>query len=561
MKTEWKMHPIATIREEVASLPSQFLQLLAHRGIFEKKAIDAFLKPNFQEHLYEPLLMKEMKTARDVILRHISQKGRIVVHGDYDVDGVTATRILVSTIEKLGGDVDYILPTRDEGYGLNATSVKKIIEQKVDLLVTVDCGIRDRDAIAELTTAGTEVVVTDHHELPEKLPEASAVVNPSRSDETYPFPRLCGAGVSYKLSQALLRTQETDFIFEKKLIDLAALGTLADMMPLVDENRAFVKFGVLLLSQMPRVGIRVLARAVGIEDKTMSAETLGFKIIPYLNAAGRLDTPEYAYQLLSVEDDATARDIVSHLMSVNNRRRSLTQEACEEISESVKSEDPVIFHASEKWPRGIAGLVANRLVEQHGKPALVMEILENTCVGSARSVPSVNITKVLERCAEHLVVFGGHHQAAGFTVEKDKLEVFQKAFQEELALVLMSGVNVKDIVVDLEITFRELTFDLYDFVCLLAPFGEGNAEPIFVTRNARVVDYKWAGKREEHLLVTLKDSSGQRIRAVAFRRPEWKSDIALGKTIDLVYHVKENRWNGSRRLDIHIIDWKEINHV
>lgn len=532
------------------------IRLLASRGVVGEDAIETFLHPSYQRDIGDPIQMKDMQKAQECILRHIHAGSRIVVHGDYDVDGITSSYIMVATLEHLGAKGECILPTRDEGYGLNPTSVKKIFDKKADLVITTDCGIRDHEMIEKLTKSGVEVVVTDHHQAAETLPNAHAVVACSRPDETYPYKNLCGAGVAFKVAQALLRATTKDQVFEKCLTDIAALGTIADIMPLTGENHALVRFGLAMLNINKRPGLRVLAEIAGVSLKDITAQTLGYKIIPYMNAAGRLGDPMIAFRLLSTRNLEEAAELGEQLVAINKKRKELTQDACQEISAMVTDETSVIIAASEKWPRGIAGLVANRLTEAFARPALVIELNGEHGVGSARSIPEVNITQILSRASQHLVHYGGHHQAAGFTVKRESLT----AFREDVTRFILEEKTEAALLVhevDEILSFTEITSALLEMLSLLEPIGEGNPEPLFQTNNAEVVEYRWIGANEQHLKVIFKDASGERRSAIAFSRAELKPLVEIGAIFDILYSVRENIWNGRRNIDLHLVDIKE----
>ncbi len=557
MNTVWKLrNETEGLHVAEPGIPGLVSRILKNRGI-TGQAREHFLNPDYKRDLGDPFTMKELAKACEVISLHLKKKSRILVHGDYDVDGITSTLILKSTLEHLGANVSHILPTRDQGYGLNRYSVEKIQNEKFDLVITVDCGIRDHEAIDILMKQGIDVVVTDHHQLAETLPKALAVIDPSRSDETYGFQNFCGAGVAFKLSQALLQQHKPDELFEKQLLDLVALGTMADMMLLVGENRAIVKFGLLMMTLNKRPGMVALAELSQLDMKMIDATACGFKIIPYLNAAGRLADPETAFQLLAARDIETARSFAKQLAEINANRKELTQSAFETISAGIDDTHPIIFEASERWPRGIAGLIANRLTEAFARPSFVIELTGEHCVGSARSVEGINVTKVLERASEHLVVFGGHKEAAGFTVRKENLEAFRldviRYINEEKTSTLLE----KLFLADTECTFSEISINVLDWIKKLEPFGEGNDEPILVTKGVTLSDIKMVGQKQNHAKFSFIDDAKITMKGIAFSRPEYAT-LSLGEKYDILYSIKENIWNGRRYIDLSLIDIKKV---
>lgn len=559
MKTVWKVRPKEEFDDnlQVLNFPDEYLHILKARGAETQEQINTYLKPLYEKDILDPLTMKDLAKARDAILEHVEKGSKILVHGDYDVDGLTATRTLVETLEHINATVEHVIPSREEGYGLNPASRKKILEGNYNLVVTVDCGIRDHEIIDELMQNGIDVIVTDHHQPADTLPKARVVVNPSRKDETYENTKLCGAGVAFKLSQAIIARTTKDEAFVKKLLDLTALGTLGDIMPLVGENRAIVKFGLMIIAVTKRIGIAELASANGVNIEKISAMDAGFKIIPFLNAAGRLGDPEVAYQLLAAKDAETARNLVDKLTQINNQRKEITKEACEEIGARVNEDEHCVFEASEKWPRGIAGLIANRLTEQFSRPAFVIEIMHDKAVGSARSIPEINVTDILEKCSEHLVVYGGHHQAAGFTVKKESLEDFEKDVRKCIDEALEGHESVIEHNADLELGFGFLDFSFLSFLKQLEPFGEGNAEPVFMTKNLEMTDLRWLGSEESHLKVQFTDDDGRRLSCIGFGRTDLKKEVRVGSRYDIMYYVRENVWNGTRSIDLHLVDLRK----
>jgi single-stranded-DNA-specific exonuclease len=331
---------------------------------------------------------------------------------------------------------------------------------------------------------------------------------------------------------------------------------MADMMQLVGENRAIVKFGLLMMAINKRPGIAALAQLSNTDIATIDAMSCGFRIIPFLNAAGRLADPEIAFQLLASRDIETAQIYAQKLNEINATRKDLTAEAFEAISAGIDDSHSVIFEASDRWPRGIAGLIANRLTEAFARPSLVIEMTEEFGVGSARSTDGINITKILERASKHLVVFGGHKEAAGFTVRKESLEAFRTDVVRYIEEEKLSSVLEKEIMADTECYFSEISINVLDFLKKLEPFGEGNEEPIFLTKNVSLTELRMVGSKQNHAKFTFMDAAKVTMRGIAFSRPEF-SKLSLGKKYDILYSIRENIWNGRRLVDLHIIDIKE----
>ncbi|MFC1640623.1 single-stranded-DNA-specific exonuclease RecJ [Patescibacteria group bacterium] len=556
MKTAWKLYPLKTLEQErTLDFPDLHARLLANRGICTDADIESYLHPKY-DMLGDPGQMKGVDKAVAIIEKNL-QEGSICIFGDYDADGITASSIYFETLERLGGDVQVILPTREEGYGLNSAAVEKIIEKKVSLLITADCGMRDAEQVEQLRKANIDVVVTDHHQAGEKEPDANVVVNPMRDGESYPFQRFSGAGVAFKVCQALLRCKKRDPIEEKRLLDLAALGTLADIMPLAGENRAMVKFGLEIMRIAKRPGLRVLFEHSGLSPKKASAQDIAFRIIPQLNAAGRIGDPITALKLLGSRNVSTAAEYSRTLQQVNETRKDLTHRAVEDISGHIDENAAVIFETSESWPRGITGLVAGKISDKYMKPTFVLEVTEKTAIGSVRGIDGLNVTHLLEKCSEHLEMYGGHEQAAGFTVKRNELDAFQSKIEETVQKLGVTEPK-KEYQIDAETSFHQIDMKLIDFLSSLEPFGEANPEPIFMTNNCRIDDFRWVGKAKQHVQLFLSDGDGNPLKCIAFHRTDLKSIIKLENTIDIVYHVRENDWNGKRMVDAQLIDCKEI---
>jgi len=585
---------------------SVIFQLLGAKG-FSASQIDNFLQAEYQANLHDPFLFKDMLPASELILKHLQAGNKITVYGDYDADGVTSTAVMFKTLDFLINNAaaenkpDIYIPHREtEGYGLNVNAVELIAKGGTKLIITVDGGIRSITEVEKAKELGMDVIVTDHHEPGEKLPNC-LIINPKVDKDNYPFSGLAGVGVAFKVAQALFAvvsqnkkdyqnsTTEKFEFFEKWLLDLVAIGTIADLVPLVDENRVLVKYGLLILNKTRRVGIQKLIEvsqsAVDKKGNTRELDTwqVGFQLAPRLNAAGRLGHASNAYQLLVTTDETEAIKIAEELNATNQERQNLTEDIFRLADKSITKEAKIIFAvcpciregregleisqqksdilAEHVWPAGVMGLVAGKLTEKYYLPALAITRKESSpgvfeIVGSARSIAEFNITAMLEKCSEFLKNYGGHKQAAGFTVKDGELEKFlalaNKIAGDELKNVLLAPT----LEIDLKINFGEISEELYNTLNKLRPFGVQNPQPKFLTENLQVVNANTMGNTSQHLkLKLLKD--GKMFDAVAFgASDEWKK-ITAGDFIDLVYYIDINEWNGRREVQLKAVDLKK----
>lgn len=499
-------------------------------------------------------------------LRWAIRRGEpIVVYGDFDADGVTATALLVTVLRALGADVRPYIPHRvEEGYGLNRRAIDRLAAEGGRVLLTVDCGIRFPREVAHARRLGMDVIVTDHHLTgPESL-EAVAVVNPHQKECAYPYADLAGVGVAYKLAQALLRVNRRVplrpvSLEEEDLLDLVALGTVADMAPLTGENRYLVSRGLERLNRSPRPGVEALIRQAGLQPGRVDSWAIGYLLGPRLNAAGRLAHARTAYQLLTAEQPEEARRLAQELDDLNRERQRLTAEIQERARQMVLEETAggpipsLLFLADPEFPAGVVGLVASRLVEEFYRPVLILEKGEEISKGSARSIPEFHITRALDACADLLIRHGGHAMAAGFTVANANLDALKHRLMEMAARELAGRELAPILAVDAEIPLREANWTLWRSLQDLRPFGEGNPEPLFLTRNVWVRRAVPVGADGAHLKLALSD--GQAIwDGIAFRQGGWAEHIP--ERIDAVYRLRSDEWNGEPRLQLEVQDWR-----
>ncbi len=558
-RCRWRLAPAAP--DLLAALPAAspiLLRALARRGFGDPDAVGAFLDHAVPDD--NPFRMAGMAEAVSRLRLAIARGEPVAVYGDYDADGVTATALLVEVLGRLGADVRHFIPHRQrDGYGVHGTALTALADAGVRVVVTVDCGVRAAPEVAAATGRGLDIIVTDHHVLPETMPQAVAVVNPRRPDCGYGFQELAGVGLAYKLAQALLRVaahtgSRGDAPDEASLLDLVALGTVADVVPLVGENRALVQRGLNELQQARRPGLKALMASAGVTPATVTARSLAFALGPRLNAAGRMDDADVALQLLLAADADTAASLAQTLEVRNEARREATELAMDEVHRHFgdAAVGPLLFHASPTVALGVVGLVAGRLAEQHYRPALVARVDGGLARGSARSIPELDIVAALEQTADLLVRFGGHSRAAGFTVATAALPELE-ARLTDLAAAALAGQDLRpSLDIDAEVTAGDLSWELYHALSALEPTGAGNPPAVLLWRSARVLAARVVGG--SHLKLRLDGGpNAEAMEAIAFRQGERLADV--GPALDVVFELHSNTWNGRTRLDLQVADF------
>lgn len=558
MLRNWEVAPPAP-QDHIDRFPTLsplLTQVLYNRGISDPSAVDDFMANRWQEP--DLSLLPDVHRAVDVLIRAIHRQEKIAIYGDFDADGVTATALLVQTLSGLGADVIPYIPKRvDEGYGLNLQALRSLYAKGVRLVVTVDCGIR---ACKEIDQArrGMEFIITDHHSIGPDLPFASAVINPKRSDSKYPFRDLSGVGVAYKLAQALIREathlKMPGHVEERDLLDLVAIGTVADLVPLIGENRHLVQSGLKVINMAHRQGVRALLRATRLQKGEVTASSIGFGLGPRLNAAGRLGDASLSYDLLVSHDPAEADLFASQLNEQNQKRKTLTESTyarAEKMALSRDQDTPLLYAADREFMSGIVGLVAGRLTEAYYRPAVIVERGATESRGSCRSIKEFHITEALDACSDLLVRYGGHAAAAGFTVRNDRLDALAERLLEIAERELSDQELVPTLSIDADVSLAELDWAMVEWLQKLEPCGYANPPPLFISRGVRVSDARTVGSEGAHLKLTLGPGSDAR-DAIAFRLGDRLA--GLGDRIDVVYHLEVNKWNGEQRLQLNVRD-------
>ena len=538
-------------------------RLLCIRGLGDLDGAKRFLSPSLDD-LHDPFRLADMAVAVDRILAAIARHERVAIHGDYDVDGVTSTVILRRALELLGADVVHYIPERlRDGYGLQPAALARLHADGVRLAISVDCGIRADEAARHAAALGLDLIITDHHEPDSALPPALAVINPKRHDCTYPDKNLAGVGVALKLVQALCnRTGRTGWL--PAFVKIAAIGTLADVVPLIGENRVIAKLGLATLTTGPhKIGLRALLESCGLAGKEIDSYHIGFVIGPRVNAAGRMSTPDIAARLLLAADEAMAdeaRALADQLNAENLRRQKEEADIVAQARRTVDTDldvgsRTVIVVGGEGWHRGVIGIVASKLVEALNRPAVVLSIDGEVAHGSCRSIPSFDMLSALESCSDVLTKFGGHRQAAGLTLEASRIRELRGRINEYADRYLQPDDLRPRLWIDGALAFRSITPQVASELSALAPFGAGNSCPVFRTSGVEVVDGPRLVK-DRHLKMALRQD-GRVMRGIAWRAADREAFVSQYRAgIDLAYSLEQDTWNGERYLQLSVADFR-----
>lgn len=553
------------LKDQFPEINPTVLQLLYNRGLTDQTSIDEFLNPDYGQDIHDPFLFKNMEKAVKRIFQAIEKKEKITVHGDYDADGVCATAIAVSVLQALGAQVEVYIPHRaSEGYGLSNKTVEQLARNGTKLIVTVDCGISSVKEVDYAIQKGIDVIVTDHHEQQPELPKAQAIINPHIKGEKYPFKNLSGAGVAFKLAQALAFKDGGKRIkqgFEKWLLDLVAIGTVADCMPILGENRTLVKYGIIVLRKTKRLGIQELVKHTRFSLEAIDTATIGFGIGPRLNAAGRLDHANTAYELLICENLDDAEKISESLERTNKERQRITEKLVNESKQQIGqiNKQKILFAIGKDWQIGVVGLIAGRLSDEYSRPVIIMGEKEDEIVGSGRSIPEFDITAALIEIRELLERYGGHATACGFTVKKKNLSKFKKKMSVFSSNRIKDRDMVKRLFIDCEANLSDISWKLMESIEDFEPFGVGNQQARFVVYGLELVDLQKVGIDGKHLRLVVKQ--GEQIeKMIAFGFGlTWGDRLKVGNKIDTIFEVSVNEWNGNRGIQLKLVDLKLSN--
>ncbi|MEM7539905.1 MAG: single-stranded-DNA-specific exonuclease RecJ [Chloroflexota bacterium] len=552
------------------------LQVLYNRGVRTADEIRTFLSARYAVN-ENPFKLKDMLPAVERLVSAIQHGEIICVYGDFDADGVSSTALLVSALQAAGGKVGPYIPDRvDEGYGLNREAIGRVA-QKARVMVTVDCGIRSIDEVAYARQIDLDVIVTDHHSVGTDLPPALAVINPRRIDCQSNFKSLAGVGVAYRLAQGVLRTvaqqpwgvinEEQAAEIELTLLDFVAIGTVADVMPLLGQNRTLVQRGLRQLNKTERPGLRELMAVSDLRPGGVDAMAIGFRLGPRINAAGRLGNAHLAYQLLRTNDKTQGYSLACELEALNKKRRTLTDVAQTEAQKQLADKEQsgqaqgsaIKIVQSPNIQSGIVGLVAGRLTEHYYRPAVVIELGESESRGSARSIPEFDISKGLDDVSELLIRHGGHSRAAGFTVATERLSDFTAALEEVAHSHLQQYDTLQPtLMIDAEIPLDQANWALQNQFTRLEPTGSENSAPLLLCRNCRVRQVRTVGQGKHLKLILDADQGSPVLDAIAFRMGEWQSILSEHDRVDVVFHLESNEWQGRKRLQMNIQDMRKV---
>jgi single-stranded-DNA-specific exonuclease len=555
--SRWNLLP--SIPDEnvgVTGIPLLIRQLLYNRGITQPSDIETFLAAD--ERLRgDPNILPGMHEAVARLYRALLSREKIAIYGDFDADGITATALLVQGLSMLDCEAIPYIPNRiNEGYGLKITPLETLQKQGVSLVVTVDCGITAVSEIKKASRMGLDIIVTDHHVPPDDIPSAAAVIDPKLQGSEYPTSELAGVGVAMKLLEALFSGLGKAEKLEE-VIDLVALGTVADMVPLLGENRYLVKQGLRVLNNSPRLGVQEIINQTGLDASSINSTSISWTIAPRLNAAGRIGDAMNSYRLLMTESVEEARQLAGWLEQKNLERQKLTNLALERAREQVIAQvnQPLLIASDPGYSAGIIGLVAGRLVEEHYKPVIVIRTGDRYCGGSSRSIPEFNMIEALNKCSHLLTRFGGHSRAAGLSLYTGNLSQLKQALLE-IAAEELEGVDLRPkIDIDAETTLPDLGGNTYPTIQEMAPFGQGNPVPTFLSRQVEVVSSSTMGSDNSHLRMRVKQGA-MLFDAVGFGLGNYINEVS--NHIDIVYNLELDHWNGQSKLRLNVLDFEPV---
>ncbi|MBA3678842.1 single-stranded-DNA-specific exonuclease RecJ [Candidatus Saccharibacteria bacterium] len=556
-KTKW------IIKSQSEATGDLAMVVLKNRG-FDEEQIEHFLHPSYLTDLADPFLLPDMKAAVERILTAIELQQKIVIYGDYDIDGITASSLLYDFFQSAGAQsIEVYIPDRfEEGYGLNSAAIKDLKKSATDLVITVDCGVTAVVQAKLAKTIGLDLIITDHHEPLDDIPIGQiALVNPKLSTSKYPFRELAGVGVAFSLVRALLIQKPTLLKAgqEKWLLDLVALGTVCDVVPLVGENRALASFGLQVMRKTRRAGLKALAEVSATEISQVNESDLGFRFGPRLNAAGRLEHAKTALDLLLSTDLTQAHELAQKLSELNTERQSQTQEIFNQADMQAKKcgQDLVLVLADKSWSHGIVGIVASKIAEKWHKPTILLQILGDTCKGSARSYGDFSIIDGLNACSDTLIQFGGHSFAAGMKLKTENVELFSHTLNQYALKAINIESMLQRIEVDAVLHSEQLKLESVAVLGPLQPYGNENVQPVF-SSTLELVEYRLIGQHLNHVKFRFITDKKNYIDGIAFSSAHKWSDLKTEQMYDIAYKLQENIWQDVARLQLEVIDIKPI---
>ena len=539
-------------------LPYEMAVLLLLRGICDNSKITSYISKTL-DGVHNPFLFNDMDIACDRIIHAIKEKEKITVYGDYDVDGVTSTTVLTDFLSSVGADVDYYIPDRfSEGYGLNILAINRIARKGSKLLITVDCGIASIGEIEFAKTQKLDVIVTDHHSCKAELPRAVAVINPKRLDSTYPFSGLAGVGVAFKLILALakklnLNTKEVFF----KYADLVAIGTIADIVPLLDENRIIADKGISAIQNTNNPGIKALLEVSGCSDREINSSLIAFSLAPRINAAGRMEKASLSVDLFKAKNYGDALNIAEHLVQLNSYRQQTERKIYDEASAlAEKQENPLVYVLKAKgWHHGVIGIVASKLVDKLSKPCILLSEEDGKCKGSGRSIEGFNLFDALSDSEDILTAFGGHAQAAGLSISSENVDEFTKKINNYAKGIITDEMLIPRLIIDCEITPSHITLDWAKALNKLEPFGCDNELPVFALLGVKILSANTMGAENQHLFMRVQKENLS-FSAVGFGMGDYAGRIMRGDSADIAFTMNINKYNGTESVQLLLKDIK-----
>lgn len=548
-----------TLQDELKLNPV-LARLLVQRNIRTFEEARIFFRPSL-DHLHDPFLMKDMDKAVDRINAAMMHNEKIVIYGDYDVDGTTSVALMYSFLKKHYPNIDYYIPDRyKEGYGISQAGIDWAKQQQCSLIIALDCGIKSIDKIAYASSLGIDFIICDHHLPGDEIPAAVAVLDPKRTDCTYPYKELSGCGIGFKLLQAYCNSHQISFDELTPYLDLVVVSIASDIVPITGENRTLAFFGLKQLNESPREGLKALLETA-VSRKEISVSDIVFIIGPRINAAGRIDDAKNAVRLLLSETQFTAGSNAELLNQKNTERRQfdmdITKEALAILQDDIYDQRKSTVIYREHWHKGVIGIVASRLTEVHYKPTIVLTQSNGVAAGSARSIAGFDIYSAIKECGDLLEQFGGHMYAAGLTLKLENVDKFIKRFEEVVSTTIDENLLTPEIVVDDEIQLKDITPSFYNILKQFAPFGPGNMKPVFVTRNLTDTGYSRV-VGNDHLKISLKDKDNYSGNGIAFGMAHFE-ELVRDEPVDIVYTIEENEWRNVVRIDLMIKDIKPSN--
>ena len=580
---KWQLYPAITAeeRENFPELQPIVSQLLINRNLRRQEQIDEFFNPDYSQDIYDPFLFKEMKKSVERVKAAVKKNQKIVVYGDYDADGVTSTVVMVSALKKIGAkQVDVYIPHRlTEGYGLSLSALKAICKKKVDLIITVDCGISNYAEAVFAREQGIDLIIVDHHHAPEKLPPAYSILCNTVVKENYPFKELAGVGMAFKFVQGLLLKcgGEDGHLqaFEKWLLDLVAIGTIGDCVTLLGENRTLVKYGLMVLNKTKRVGLKKLiaiARIKAVENDDMPAvanrlynlksDQVSFQLVPRLNAAGRIDHANVAYQLLMTSNSEEAELLAQELNHANQERQRVVEKIVEECRQQIKTQqkNKILICSGQDWSIGLVGLVAGKLSDEYYKPVLVFGQQGENFSASGRSIKEFNMIEAVEELKQYLKQYGGHEQACGLKIEGlTNFEQFCQKIIKKAAKILKDVELVPTIKAEACLQLDEVDWNLQAELVKFEPFGEDNPRPLFWLKDLEIVNLSRVGADQKHLRLDVRSSSRTQKKLICFGLAEnWADILAIGDQIEAMVEIGINDWRGKQELQLKALDLRKV---